>query len=424
MQGAAAAPPPLLSSLPSKETRSLYCLLATSLVSVLFVLSFSSFPSYSSLSPPPIDPSPSPSTASAAAAADTLSSSLPSLAYFISGSDGDGDRLLRLLSAAYHPRNLYLLHLDRTAPQEQRRRLALAVRSVPVFRSAGNVHVVGRADYANPRGSSALAAVLHGAAMLLRLGSDWGWFVNLDASDYPLVTQDDLLHLLSFLPNDTNFVQHTSHIGWRVTRRVKPIIVDPGLYLSSKSDIFYATQKRDLPNAYRLFSGSPSVVISREFVDFCILGVDNLPRTLLMYYANTPSSHTNYFHTVLCNSIQFNGSIINHNLHYVSLDVHQKRDPRLLGLTDFDNITRIGAAFATRFVGNSPILDKIDQELLNRQPGKIVPGGWCLGEGSDPCSIWGDGEILLPGPGAKRLENALVQLLANDTFRSHQCTWE
>jgi hypothetical protein len=39
------------------------------------------------------------------------------------------------------------------------------------------------------------------------------------------------------------------------SRQIRPIVVDPGLYLSSRNDIFYATQKRDLPNAYKLFTG-------------------------------------------------------------------------------------------------------------------------------------------------------------------------
>lgn len=38
-------------------------------------------------------------------------------------------------------------------------------------------------------------------------------------------------------------------------RRLRPIIVDPGLYLSEKTGMFYASQKRDLPNAFRLFTG-------------------------------------------------------------------------------------------------------------------------------------------------------------------------
>lgn len=43
------------------------------------------------------------------------------------------------------------------------------------------------------------------------------------------------------------------------SRRLKPIIVDPGLYLSQKTEMFYAAQKRVLPNAYRLFTGAFSL---------------------------------------------------------------------------------------------------------------------------------------------------------------------
>lgn len=39
------------------------------------------------------------------------------------------------------------------------------------------------------------------------------------------------------------------------SKRLKPIIVDTGLYLLEKHEIFYASQKRELPNAFRLFSG-------------------------------------------------------------------------------------------------------------------------------------------------------------------------
>lgn len=189
----AAASPPPPPSFPSfpKESRNLYCVLVTSLVSLFLILSFSS-PSASS-------PSSSSSAAahvrSASATATALLSSSPpppSLAYLLTGSAGDGDRLLRLLHAVYHPRNLYLLHLDGAAPKDERERLAVAAWNVPAFRSARNVHVVGKPDFANPRGSSALSATLHGAAILLRIGANWDWFVTLDASEYPLVTQDGM----------------------------------------------------------------------------------------------------------------------------------------------------------------------------------------------------------------------------------------
>lgn len=146
-----------------------------------------------------------------AAGLDDPSPPAPRIAYFISGSDGDGDRVLRLLRAVYHPRNQYLLHLDLRAPHRQREYLVSAVQSVDSFVAAGNVNVVGKADYANREGSTAIASVLHGAAVLLRHSKGWDWFVNLAASDYPLITQDGNMHsssvgyslplpVLNFLP--------------------------------------------------------------------------------------------------------------------------------------------------------------------------------------------------------------------------------
>lgn len=35
-----------------------------------------------------------------------------------------------------------------------------------------------------------VANTLHAAAFLLSQAQDWDWFINLSASDYPLVTQD------------------------------------------------------------------------------------------------------------------------------------------------------------------------------------------------------------------------------------------
>ncbi|KAB5573178.1 hypothetical protein DKX38_000372 [Salix brachista] len=253
-------PPPPLSSSSSFSTKdntktTLFIILTTSFFSLLFIFTLTShsfktsslsahgrpdpylFPNrQATFTKIPSDPTP------------------PSIAYLISGSKGDLDRILRLLYATYHPKNQYLLHLDLSAPQTDRDQLALSVQSVPIFKAAQNVNVIGKADFAYSKGSSTISATLHGAAILLRLPKKWDWFVNLGAADYPLVTPDDLLHILSYLPKDLNFVNHSSYIGWRESRQLKPIIVDPGLYLSEKSEMFYATQKRDLPNSFRLFT--------------------------------------------------------------------------------------------------------------------------------------------------------------------------
>lgn len=84
-----------------------------------------------------------------------------------------------------------------------------------------------------------------------------------------------------------------------------------------------------------------------------------------------------------------------------------------------------GAAFARRFEPDDPVLDLIDQKVLNRSPRSVVPGGWCLGEpGNSTCLTWGDAKILRPGTGSRRLEKAIVELLSNGTFRSRRCIYE
>jgi hypothetical protein len=113
-----------------------------------------------------------------------------SFAYLISASSGDARRAARLLAALYHPGNTYLLHLDREAPAEEHRRLAELVAGRAVYARAGNVWVVGRPNLVTYRGPTMLSTTLHAVAVLLRLRRRWDWFINLSASDYPLVTQD------------------------------------------------------------------------------------------------------------------------------------------------------------------------------------------------------------------------------------------
>ncbi|KAE8665592.1 hypothetical protein F3Y22_tig00112536pilonHSYRG00024 [Hibiscus syriacus] len=38
-------------------------------------------------------------------------------------------------------------------------------------------------------------------------------FSLLNAGDYPIVAQDDLLHILSYLPKNLSFVNHSSYIN-------------------------------------------------------------------------------------------------------------------------------------------------------------------------------------------------------------------
>ena len=68
--------------------------------------------------------------------------------------------------------------------------LASRVDKDPIFAKVGNVHMITKANMVTYRGPTMVANTLHACAILLKKSRDWDWFINLSASDYPLVTQD------------------------------------------------------------------------------------------------------------------------------------------------------------------------------------------------------------------------------------------
>lgn len=177
---------------------SIPALLISVLILILVVVLVSSHKSFSSSSSSTSHASLLSSDSSSAAAVklDSLPE-LPRFAYLISGTKGDVGRLIRLLQSVYHPRNYYLLHLDLEASDSERLELAKYVKSQEVLRRFSNVMVMGKADLITSKGPTVIASTLHAVAILLKQAKRWDWFINLSASDYPLMRQDGLSFYLS-----------------------------------------------------------------------------------------------------------------------------------------------------------------------------------------------------------------------------------
>lgn len=358
----------------------------------------------------------------------TSKNPIPRIAYLISGSRGDGESLKRTLKALYHPLNQYAVHLDLESPPDERLDLIDFVEKESIFREVGNVKVVAKSNLVTYRGPTMVSNTLHAMAILLKEGGTWDWFINLSASDYPLVTQDDLLHVLSTIPRELNFIEHTSDIGWKEFQRARPVIIDPGLYSSEKSDVFWVPEKRGLPTAFKLYTGSAWMMLSRPFVEYCLWGWDNLPRTVLMYYANVLSSPEGYFHTVICNVEEFKNTTVNHDLHFISWDNPPKQHPHFLTVEDYERMVNSNAPFARKFGRKEAVMDKIDSELLGNDANGFVPGNWLVREdinstvGSLSNAVVTSTAELRPGPGADRLKHLIAKLLSEENFHPRQCT--
>uniref|UniRef100_A0A453TBT3 Uncharacterized protein n=2 Tax=Aegilops tauschii subsp. strangulata TaxID=200361 RepID=A0A453TBT3_AEGTS len=163
---------------------------------------------------------------------------------------------------------------------------------------------------------------------------------------------------------------------------VMPVVVDRGLYMKTKQDLLWMneTEKRELPTAFTLFTGSAWMVLSRPFVEYLIWGWDNLPRTVLLYYANFVSSPEGYFQTVVCSANEFRNTTVNHDMHYISWDNPPGQHPQLLNASHWDKMVGNKAPFARKFGQDDMVLDRIDADLLLRPPGMVTPGGWCRGD--------------------------------------------
>ncbi|KAK1289774.1 hypothetical protein QJS10_CPB18g00108 [Acorus calamus] len=354
----------------------------------------------------------------------------PIFAYWISGSGGENERILRLLKAVYHPRNRYLLHLDAGSLPNERLKLAQAIQSERLFRAFGNVEVVGKSYAVERMGSSALAAMLHGAAILLKINNDWDWFITLSAADYPIVSQDDLLHVFASLPRDLNFIDHTSDLGWKEADRINKIVVDPSLYFTVNSPLFEATEPRVTPDAFNIFTGSPWVILSRPFTEHCVHSWDNLPRKLLMYTTNMAFPLETYFQTIICNTPEFRNTTVNNDLRYFVWDNPPKLDPLFLNISYYEGMTKSRAAIARRFTESDPVLQKLDEDVLKRSPNGVGAGRWCSGPlmnqkgetlDSDVCASWGDINVVEPGPAGEQLKSLVSELLGDEALRSRQC---
>lgn len=172
-------------------------------------------------------------------------------------------------------------------------------------------------------------------------------------------------------------------------------------------------------------AGSAWTIISRSFAEYCIVGWDNLPRTLLLYYTNFVSSPEGYFQTVICNDQNYKNTTVNHDLHYISWDTPPKQHPRSLGLKDFRKMVLSNRPFARKFKKNDQVLNKIDRELLKRRRGEFSHGGWCAATKRmrSSCSALQSDKygVLRPGPGSRRLKTLLSRLVSSRNFQKQQC---
>lgn len=174
------------------------------------------------------------------------------------------------------------------------------------------------------------------------------------------------------------------------------------------------------------------MILTRDFMEYCVKGWDNFPRKLLMYLSNVPYPLESYFHTIICNSPEFQNSVVNNDLRYIVWDSIALRESQVLDMSHYDQMLASGAAFARPFQADNPVLNKIDENVLNRTSKGLVPGEWCpdLGRSKnletstakkELCPTWGNINHVKPSPRGIRLRELLPKLAVEGRFTTSHC---
>ncbi|XP_011046601.1 PREDICTED: uncharacterized protein LOC105141165 [Populus euphratica] len=180
--------------------------------------------------------------------------------------------------------------------------------------------------------------------------------------------------------------------------KINQIVADHSLYLRKSSHLYYAVETPTTPDAFEIFGGSPWLIHSRAFLEYCVQVWDNLPRKIPMYLSDTASPLESYSRSVLCNSPEFKNTTVNNALRCNTLE--SCTDDESL----YDKMLNNGAAFARPFKEDAVALDMIDENVLNREflmEWCLENGAWTRTEASKPtgevlCSDWGNIDAVKP----------------------------
>lgn len=198
------------------------------------------------------------------------------IAYAIQASGDTVQLLPRLLSRIYHSRNVYVIHLDAKVASEKRAKFARFLSSQSAYR--GNVHLM-RSEMLTYRG---ISTVLNSLALMSRAldEADWDYYINISASDYPLLSVDDIAAMLvrpKAPPGALNFVWFFPRKDWTpYSFRIRQMFWDPAAsgQQSAKTHLQYMPGQKENPmEAHRAFVFTKAEawsILSRQFVLFLI----------------------------------------------------------------------------------------------------------------------------------------------------------
>ncbi|CAM9435366.1 unnamed protein product [Choristocarpus tenellus] len=295
---------------------------------------------------------------------------------FLVMAHGSNDIVLlkRSIPWLYSKENFILIHLDRKTPTHVREDLKTFLSGLV------NVRMLEPSLDVSWGGFSITLTAIFGLSTLVQWSTEWDYFINLSASDFPLLSSAEMGAVLGpFVERRVNFMTGSVMME---SNRAERYSDDQGLYRVNHThkagNMFSEPGKpskkvvRPLPTLFTLFKGEFWVALTREFCVYVHESPDNVARSLQAYFAKFRISDESFFQTTLCHpNAHKSFPAYNNNLRHISWPYFNKETEWVLhpDPVDFHMVPKLmksGAIFARKFsLGTSDTAWGAIEDLLN-----------------------------------------------------------
>lgn len=203
----------------------------------------------------------------------------------------------RLFRAIYHPANYYVVHVDKRSGGE------LQTEIEDFLSSFANASLL-KSQSTLWGGYNLVDAELRGIEELLKIGSEWEFFINLSAQDFPLKSQTHIQDFLNLnIGNDFIKVANQSEFRPDTLSRIQNHVTEFGNRI-----LRIPILKRPYLRGVTPYIGNQWMILSRKFCEFVSYSpeVERFKR----FYRHTFIADEGFFQTVIMNT-SYKGTIVN-----------------------------------------------------------------------------------------------------------------
>jgi hypothetical protein len=202
----------------------------------------------------------------------------------------------RLFRALYHPANYYLVHVDK------RSGVGLQTEIQDFLSSFANASLL-KSQSILWGGYSMVDAELRGIEELLKISSEWAFFINLSAQDFPLKSQT---HIQDFLSRNIgrDFIKVANQ------RKIRPdtLYRIENYCIEFSKRILRTPIKRPYLRGVTPYIGNQWMILSRKFCEYICYSPE--VKRFKGFYRHTFIPDEGFFQTVIMNT-NYKGTIVN-----------------------------------------------------------------------------------------------------------------